>query len=634
MMRPAAALAAAVTLFVAGEANAAPLRIDKLDKLPSLDGVPGEWPRELGKLVTVKGSGGAADLSGKAAIAYDDKDVYIAVDVTDDTFKGGAGGDRVEVVLVVGGTATTVTLVPGAPGKSAGKATAKGADIKGAKVVEAPRKGGWTLEAKVPWSAFDGASTLRVGLRGGVFVHDVDGGSVDAVIGSHASQESSSLPAILTTPEQALTDGLLREKKLSATPDFQGTANVVGDDMKERVLVYDRYLVVLGPTFRKGKEYYFADMSVAGYTMKTVGLETREMDGDGRADLVFRKRFTKTGSKTSRETLQVQTFGSADTPEHVFQHEIGIVNQKGSIANEVAFTAEGSGTSITIKPGSAKGLDEATYDEPTESSFDPVLLPWGRIESQTYKWKGKGFSKAAEKTRPKPASSEAPKSTTNDAPKPTPAPSPPAPDTAKVYALYKKDRGITSAARFDVSGDVEGDAKIERVVVHDGSGEKKAPELAIFGPGHKKGTGYSFTTLPFAAGSDVKSVSLRDVTGDKKAELVVRGILKVKGPNKEDVEREIELVYRASADGVKRVFGAEVGRSIGSNKIIGSISYEAQKTKHGVVLAAGKAVGFTKANYPFNQDTGAVGGLEPLILPWSDVKSLKYKWTGAGFEKE
>src|SRR5688500_14824576 len=110
MMRPAAALAAVATLFVAAQANAAPLRIDKLDKLPSLDGVPGEWPRELGKLVTVKGSGGAADLSGKAAVAYDDKDVYIAVDVTDDTFKGGTGGDRVEVVLVAGGTATTVTL--------------------------------------------------------------------------------------------------------------------------------------------------------------------------------------------------------------------------------------------------------------------------------------------------------------------------------------------------------------------------------------------------------------------------------------------------------------------------------------------------------------------------------------------
>jgi hypothetical protein len=634
MLRPAAAaLASALALLVAAPASAAPLRIDKLDKLPSLDGVPGEWPRELGKLASIKGSPSAADFSGKAAIAYDDKDVYIAVDVTDDSFKGGASGDRVEVVFVVGGTATTVTLVPGLPGKSAGKATAKGADIKDAKVIEAPRKGGWTLEAKVPWSAWEGASTLRVGMRGGLFIHDVDGSSVDATIGTHASQEASSLPVILTTPEQALTDGLIREKKLSATPDFSATANVVGDGMRERVMVFDRYLVVLGPTFRKGKEYYFADMSVAGYSMKTASVEVREMDGDGRADLVFRKRFTKTGSKTTREVMQVQTFGSADTPEVVFQHEIGIVNAKGSIANEVGLSAESNSTVITIKPGTAKGLEESNYDEPTESSFDAVLLPWGKIESQTYKWKGKGYSKASEKTRPKPASTETPKASTSEKPTPTPAPAP-APDTTKVYALYKKDRGITSAARFDVSGDIEGDTKIERAVVHDGGGEKKLPELAVFGPGHKKGAGYSFTTLPFAAGSDVKSVSVRDVTGDKKAELVVRGILKVKGPKNEDVEREIELVYRVTADSVKRVFGAEVGRSIGAKKIIGSITYDASKDKSAVTLAAGKAVGFTKSDYPFNQDTSAVGGLEPLILPWSDIKSLKYKWKGSAFEKE
>ena len=53
-----------------------------------------------------------------------------------------------------------------------------------------------------------------------------------------------------------------------------------------------------------------------------------------------------------------------------------------------------------------------------------------------------------------------------------------------------------------------------------------------------------------------------------------------------------------------------------------------------VVLSAGKAVGFTKESYPFNQDTSAVGGLEPLLLPWSDTKTLRYKWTGSGFEKQ
>jgi hypothetical protein len=52
------------------------------------------------------------------------------------------------------------------------------------------------------------------------------------------------------------------------------------------------------------------------------------------------------------------------------------------------------------------------------------------------------------------------------------------------------------------------------------------------------------------------------------------------------------------------------------------------------VLASGKAVGFTKESYPFNQDKAPVGGIEPLLLPWSDTTSARYKWSGSVFEKQ
>ena len=32
--------------------------------------------------------------------------------------------------------------------------------------------------------------------------------------------------------------------------------------MLERVVVYDRYVAVLGPHFRDGREYFFADLGV------------------------------------------------------------------------------------------------------------------------------------------------------------------------------------------------------------------------------------------------------------------------------------------------------------------------------------------------------------------------------------
>ncbi len=616
----------ATAAAVAGLANdaqaapASPFRIDRVEKAPALDGVPGEWARELVRLgASVKGAASAADLSAKGAISYDDKSIYVAVDVSDDKLVGGEGGDRVDLVIAVQGAPQTISLFPGSPGKSAGKASTKGQPISGAKVVEAPRKGGWTLEASVPWSAVDGAATVRVGLKGGLFVADVDQSSVDAIVGSAGGTDAASLGPLLTTAEQSLADGLIKEKKLSS-PSFALTANVAGDAMKERVLVLDRYLIVLGPTFRGGKEYYFADMSVAGTSLSVNKIESSDADGDGRDEIFLRKRFTKSGSKTTREVLHALSFGTSDTPGVVFQHEVGIQNAKGSVQNDVSFGTDGGKFAITVRPGSAKGLDQASYDEPVEISFDPLLLPWGAVESQTYKWKGKGLAKVAEKTRAKPAPEKpAMVGTAPPPPKPQPAPI----DAGKVYALYKKDRGIQSAAKFDLSGDVAEGSQSERVVQHD-------KELAVFGPGFKGGTSYAFLSLAFANSSDITSVTLRDITGDQKSEIVVRGILRSKGPNKEDVEREVELVFRVTAEGIKRVFGAEVGRAIGANRVVGTIKYEAKK----VVLAPGKAVGFTEKSYPFNQDNGPVGGLEPLLLPWSSTKSVTYAWSGTGFDKK
>ena len=44
--------------------------------------------------------------------------------------------------------------------------TVNGAKVSGAKLVEAPRTGGFTFEAVVPWSAFPQAKRTRVGLTG------------------------------------------------------------------------------------------------------------------------------------------------------------------------------------------------------------------------------------------------------------------------------------------------------------------------------------------------------------------------------------------------------------------------------------------------------------------------------------
>src|SRR5262249_31804049 len=132
--------------------------------------------------------------------------------------------------------------------------------------------------------------------------------------------------------------------------------------------------------------------------------------------------------------------------------------------------------------------------------------------------------------------------------------------------------------------------------------------------------------------SDITELTARDVTGDGKAEIIVRGTLHAAAPAgvSGTVDREVVLVFQVQSEALKRIFAAEVGRGIGSNKATGSISFASSKE---IELGPGRFVGWTEKTYPFNQDVSTVGGYEPLILPLSSSKSVKYKWNGTAFAK-
>ncbi|MCC6646995.1 MAG: hypothetical protein IT374_15655 [Polyangiaceae bacterium] len=50
------------------------------------------------------------------------------------------------------------------------------------------------------------------------------------------------------------------------------------------------------------------------------------------------------------------------------------------------------------------------------------------------------------------------------------------------------------------------------------------------------------------------------------------------------------------------------------------------------MLGPGVGVGRDEATWPCTQDTTPVGGIEPLVLPWSDA-SARYKWRGSAFTR-
>lgn len=629
MPRPASPVAKAAFLALALAPGAAfaegtALRADLVEaKSIKLDGIPKEWTSLVTLSYTLKGHLGKPDLEARVGLAYDANNLYVAADVTDDVLRGG-GGDRVEVVLgFPGGAVHEVELYPGDPGKVPGAARTKdGAAISGARVVEAPHAGGWSLEASVPWSAFPSAKQVRVGMRGAVFVHDVDAGGVEKnIIGTAPSAAYASLPSLNTEPEQSLHDGLLKEKGIRGAPRFNLLADVAGDAMKERVLVYDRYLVVLGSSFRKGTEYYFSDLGVDAANL--LSCEARDLTGDGQSEIILKKRLVS-GSK-SRDLLQVLSFGASETPSTLFQHEVGIASDLGSVTNDVSYVADGMRTAIKITPGTARGFNAGNYREPMETSYDPVLLPWGPVASQIYKASGGAFTRASEERQAATAAPAPVAAAAGVAPGLPRAPPPPGASELleKVYDLYKRDRGVSGRPRFDLAIDVSGDAQTERVLLHD-------RDLVVFGKGFKNGAGYTYLTLQqFAAPADILEITARDLTGDGKADLLVRGVLHAPGPGGGTVDREVLLVFQVQGEQIKRVFAAEIGRSMGKKRVSGAVRFPGGA----IELGPGAAVEWTAATYPFTQDAGQVGGLEPLLLPWGGATPVRYRWSKGAFSR-
>jgi hypothetical protein len=157
----------------------------------------------------------------------------------------------------------------------------------------------------------------------------------------------------------------------------------------------------------------------------------------------------------------------------------------------------------------------------------------------------------------------------------------------------------------------------------------------VFGPGFKGGTGYAFLTLQqFADASDIKDVSARDLTGDGAADLVVRGERRVTadgGP----VEVDVMFVYAVKPDAITRVFGIETAREQAGKRVQGLVQFIPSPggKSFDVLSAPGRVTGWTEKTYPWAQEQPGSGAIEPVLLPWGGIKSVRYTWNGSAFVK-
>jgi hypothetical protein len=300
--------------------------------------------------------------------------------------------------------------------------------------------------------------------------------------------------------------------------------------------------------------------------------------------------------------------------------EIAVGGDKGAITNPIRIGTEAGKGVITIGPATAHQADADNWSEPAgdRASTRRRRLGDGSSRGST-SGEGGAFVVDSEKTRAEAAPKPAPVAASA---KPATAPAPAAPDASKVYEQYKRDRSVRSAAAATLTANFSGDGRPEKVALHD-------RDLVVWGPGFKGGSAYAYTTLGFAKASDILRISAVDATGDGRAEIVVRGLLRTQHGS-DEVVREVELVFTVEEQGIRRVFGAELARAIGQKRVEGVVSYGRGGK---LVLSSGKAVGFTKESYPFAQDTGPVGGLEPLLLPWSGATKVEYLHRAGTFER-
>lgn len=602
-----------------------------------VDGLLREWPAKLDVLTdVVQGSPAAGDPNASGVVGYDDKNLYVVFKIKDRKLVRTAGFGESEdyaaldLAFPTGGKTYktyAVRLYAGEIGKSAGAVKLGDSKVTGAKIVEAPSEGGYTIEASIPWSAFPEARRARAGLRAALRYADADApGKPGAVIGT-GSGTGSALPWLWLEAEQGIQRNLVKKRGLPESPSRYGVGDVAGDDRLEIVGIYGGYITMAGGGYRDGKEFFFQDLAVPDAASVT-RLDVVDLTGDGKDEIVLAKKVGK--SDEYREVLQVmRVSGTGDSPYVAFQQETAVVTKKGEIRNEITLKKSGDRYDIVLTAGTSKGFDAATYDEPIPPDMDSALLPWDSIKSRTFSWDGKSFTSPAsevpEPRKPKPVAVAAPVETVAL----PPPPPPPSPEELldRVYALYRQDRKTGSQKpRFDFVADVAGDKTKERVLVH-------GKDIVVFGKRFKEGTSYAYTTIGVESPSDVTDATARDLTGDGRAEILVRGVLHAKASKQLGggvVDRHALFVYEVSENGVKRIFGAETGRSVEDSSIVVNLKF----VPKGIELSRGKAKGWTEQTYPFPVDRTPYGGLEPLLVPWGDVAVKRYRYDGSAFVAE
>jgi hypothetical protein len=83
------------------------------------------------------------------------------------------------------------------------------------------------------------------------------------------------------------------------------------------------------------------------------------------------------------------------------------------------------------------------------------------------------------------------------------------------------------------------------------------------------------------------------------------------------------------------VFGIETARSEGENRVQGLVQFIPTPggKSFDLLAAPGRATGWTEKTFPWRQQSPGASDIEPILLPWGDVPSVRYAWNGSRFAR-
>ncbi len=361
-----------------------------------VDGLTSDWDGVTPIIPKVAPGLGAAPrtLGVKVFCNYDDKSVYLLIDVDDDqmlrTKAGGMEEDHVQLAFGLISKAGELERIdrmriwPGVPAQKIPRIVKWDAKkvpkviqgegpvgrlkpLKGPPAIEvydAMQQRGYAIELRMPKKIIPG---YRDGapLKFAVLVNDSDGSGKEkqSYAQTSAVEDGSDLSEIGFEEGHSAYNELLTDLKLSESDVFFNKNANVGEG-PGKVVAAGKYLAFLG------KGYCYQELAPARKDVTDVQLV--QIDAE---HFAVAARIIERSASGNREVLRLYKLdGTRFTP--IFAVEVGKEQGKNKLSVKVDYVKKGKGTDIELTPEPAQGFSEATWKELTAQDIEPLLLPW------------------------------------------------------------------------------------------------------------------------------------------------------------------------------------------------------------------------------------------------------------------